>query len=63
MAEPRKKPPPRSSRLDLYSNEDYLASGPGTDPLRPGLTAEAIRLTRLIRALLPTMVRCPGYWR
>ncbi|MFC6881761.1 MULTISPECIES: RNA polymerase sigma factor [Actinomadura] len=39
--------------LFLVFNEGYLASGPGTDPLRPGLTAEAIRLTRLVRALLP----------
>ena len=39
----------------LYSvfNEGYLATGPGTDPVRHDLTAEAIRLTRLIRALLP----------
>ena len=37
--------------LFLVFNEGYLATGP--DPLRPGLTAEAIRLTRLIRALLP----------
>jgi RNA polymerase sigma-70 factor (ECF subfamily) len=28
-------------------------TGPGTDPVRQGLTAEAIRLTRLIRDLLP----------
>ncbi|MFI0482812.1 RNA polymerase sigma factor [Actinomadura sp. 9N215] len=39
--------------LYLVFNEGYLATGPGTDPVRPGLTAEAIRLTRLIRALLP----------
>jgi RNA polymerase sigma-70 factor (ECF subfamily) len=39
--------------LFLLFNEGYLASGPDTDPLRPDLTAEAIRLTRLIRALLP----------
>ncbi|HEY3958861.1 MAG TPA: DUF6596 domain-containing protein [Streptosporangiaceae bacterium] len=39
--------------LFLVFNEGYLATGPGTDPVRPGLTAEAIRLTRLIRALLP----------
>jgi RNA polymerase sigma-70 factor (ECF subfamily) len=39
--------------LFLVFNEGYLATGPGTDPLRPGLTAEAIRLTRLVRALLP----------
>ena len=39
--------------LFLVFNEGYLASGPDTDPLRPDLTAEAIRLTRLIRGLLP----------
>jgi RNA polymerase sigma-70 factor (ECF subfamily) len=39
--------------LFLVFNEGYLATGPDTDPLRPGLTVEAIRLTRLIRALLP----------
>nr|WP_026257660.1 DUF6596 domain-containing protein [Actinopolymorpha alba] len=40
--------------LFLVFNEGYLATGPDTDPLRHELTAEAIRLTRLIRALLPT---------
>jgi RNA polymerase sigma-70 factor, ECF subfamily len=39
--------------LFLVFNEGYLATGPGTDPVRDGLTAEAIRLTRLIRALMP----------
>ena len=39
--------------LFLVFNEGYLASGPDQDPIRPGLTGEAIRLTRLIRALLP----------
>ncbi|GLW91119.1 RNA polymerase sigma factor [Actinokineospora globicatena] len=39
--------------LFLVFNEGYLASGPDTDPLRHDLTAEAIRLTRLIRVLLP----------
>jgi RNA polymerase sigma-70 factor (ECF subfamily) len=39
--------------LFLVFNEGYLASGPDTDPVRQDLTAEAIRLTRLIRALLP----------
>jgi RNA polymerase sigma-70 factor (ECF subfamily) len=39
--------------LYLVFNEGYLATGPDTDPVRPDLTAEAIRLTRLIRALLP----------
>ena len=39
--------------LFLVFNEGYLASGPDTDPLRHDLTAEAIQLTRLLRALLP----------
>jgi RNA polymerase sigma-70 factor (ECF subfamily) len=39
--------------LYLVFNEGYLATGPETDPIRGELTAEAIRLTRLIRALLP----------
>ena len=39
--------------LYLVFNEGYLATGPGTEPVRHDLTAEAIRLTRLIRALLP----------
>lgn len=39
--------------LYLVFNEGYLATGSDTDPLRPDLTAEAIRLTRLIRELLP----------
>lgn len=39
--------------LFLVFNEGYLASGPDTDPVRHDLTAEAIRLTRLIRGLLP----------
>jgi len=39
--------------LFLVFNEGYLATGPDTNPVRLDLTAEAIRLTRLIRALLP----------
>ncbi|HEY0467897.1 MAG TPA: DUF6596 domain-containing protein, partial [Polyangiaceae bacterium] len=39
--------------LYLVFNEGYLATGPDTAPVRQDLTAEAIRLTRLIRALLP----------
>jgi len=39
--------------LFLVFNEGYLATGTGTDPVRADLTAEAIRLTRLIRTLLP----------
>jgi RNA polymerase sigma-70 factor (ECF subfamily) len=37
--------------LFLVFNEGYLATGP--EPVRQDLTAEAIRLARLIRALLP----------
>jgi RNA polymerase sigma-70 factor (ECF subfamily) len=39
--------------LYLVFNEGYLASGPDSDPVRSELTAEAIRLARLIRALMP----------
>ncbi|HVQ86579.1 MAG TPA: DUF6596 domain-containing protein, partial [Actinomycetes bacterium] len=39
--------------LFLVFNEGYLATGPDTDPIRHDLTAEAIRLTRVIRALMP----------
>ena len=39
--------------LFLVFNEGYLATGPDTDPVRHDLTSEAIRLTRLIRALMP----------
>lgn len=39
--------------LFLVFNEGYLATGPDTDPVRHDLTAEAIRLTRLIRGLMP----------
>jgi RNA polymerase sigma-70 factor, ECF subfamily len=39
--------------LYLVFNEGYLATGAGADPVRHDLTAEAIRLTRLIRALMP----------
>jgi RNA polymerase sigma-70 factor, ECF subfamily len=39
--------------LFLVFNEGYLTSGPDTDPVRDDLTAEAIRLTRMIRALMP----------
>jgi len=38
--------------LFLVFNEGYLASGPEVDPIRPALTAEAIRLARLVHALL-----------
>jgi RNA polymerase sigma-70 factor (ECF subfamily) len=39
--------------LYLVFNEGYLASSPDTDPVRRDLTAESIRLTRLVRGLLP----------
>jgi RNA polymerase sigma-70 factor, ECF subfamily len=39
--------------LFLVFNEGYLATGPDTDPVRHELTAEAIRVARLIRALMP----------
>ena len=39
--------------LYLIFNEGYLASGEGSDPIRRDLTGEAIRLTRLVRELLP----------
>jgi RNA polymerase sigma-70 factor (ECF subfamily) len=40
--------------LFLVFNEGYLATSPDTHhPVRPDLTTEAIRLTRLIRALMP----------
>lgn len=38
--------------LFLVFNEGYLATGASTDPVRADLTAEAIRLTRLVRALV-----------
>jgi RNA polymerase sigma-70 factor (ECF subfamily) len=39
--------------LFLVFNEGYLATGPDTPPVRAELTAEAIRLTRLLLGLLP----------
>jgi RNA polymerase sigma-70 factor (ECF subfamily) len=39
--------------LYLVFNEGYLASGAESDPVRAELTGEAIRLTRLVRELLP----------
>jgi RNA polymerase sigma-70 factor, ECF subfamily len=39
--------------LYLIFNEGYLATGPDADPVRDDLTAEAIRLARLLRVLLP----------
>ncbi len=39
--------------LFLVFNEGYLASSADTDPVRHELTNEAIRITRLVRVLLP----------
>jgi RNA polymerase sigma-70 factor, ECF subfamily len=39
--------------LYLVFNEGYLTSRPDTAPVRNDLTAEAIRLTRLLRELMP----------
>ncbi|BBH70076.1 RNA polymerase subunit sigma-24 [Actinoplanes sp. OR16] len=39
--------------LFLVFNEGYLATGPGTDPIRHDLTASAIELTRMLLALMP----------
>ncbi len=39
--------------LFLIFNEGYLGSDPQLEPVRSDLTLEAIRLTRLLRALLP----------
>ena len=39
--------------LYLVFNEGYLASSADADPVRADLTGEAIRLTRLVRTLLP----------
>ncbi len=39
--------------LFLVFNEGYLATSPDVDPVRRDLTTEAIRLTRLVRELLP----------
>jgi RNA polymerase sigma-70 factor (ECF subfamily) len=45
--------------LFLVFNEGYLASGAG-DPLRADLTGEAIRLTRVLRGLLPDAPEVAG---
>ncbi len=39
--------------LYLVFNEGYLATGEDNDPIRAELTGEAVRLTRLVRELLP----------
>ncbi|GGC96742.1 RNA polymerase subunit sigma-24 [Tersicoccus solisilvae] len=46
--------------LYLVFNEGYLASGPDGDPVRRDLTAEAIRLTRLLAAMLPDDAEVAG---
>jgi RNA polymerase sigma-70 factor (ECF subfamily) len=46
--------------LYLVFNEGYLATGPDADPVRPALTAEAIRLARLARDLLPDCGEAAG---
>ena len=46
--------------LFLVFNEGYLATGPDTAPVRHELTAEAIRLTRLIHALMPENCEVAG---
>ncbi|MFC4137286.1 RNA polymerase sigma factor [Microbacterium sp. GCM10011525] len=46
--------------LYLVFNEGYLASGPDAPPIRRELTAEAIRLTRLTRELLPDDAEVAG---
>lgn len=39
--------------LYLVFNEGYLASGEQSEPIRRDLTSEAIRLTRLVKTLMP----------
>lgn len=46
--------------LYLIFNEGYFASGPNVAPLRRDLTGEAIRLTRLVRELLPNEHEATG---
>lgn len=46
--------------LYLVFNEGYFASGPDVPALRTELTTEAIRLTRLIRELLPDDAEVAG---
>ncbi|MDG4824710.1 sigma factor [Asanoa sp. WMMD1127] len=46
--------------LYLIFNEGYLASDPEREAIRGDLTAEAIRLTRLVRDLLPTSGEVAG---
>lgn len=46
--------------LYLVFNEGYLATGPDSEPIRLDLTAEAIRLTRLLHTLMPTEGEATG---
>lgn len=46
--------------LYLIFNEGYLSSTPDAPPIRRELTAEAIRLTRVIRDLLPESAEATG---
>jgi RNA polymerase sigma-70 factor (ECF subfamily) len=46
--------------LYLVFNEGYLASSPDADPVRADLTGEAIRLTRLVRELMPGEAEVAG---
>ncbi|HEY0644132.1 MAG TPA: DUF6596 domain-containing protein [Nocardioides sp.] len=46
--------------LYLVFNEGYLASSADADPVRADLTGEAIRLTRLVRELLPDEAEVAG---
>ena len=46
--------------LYLVFNEGYLASSSDADPVRADLTSEAIRLTRLVRELMPGEAEVAG---
>ena len=46
--------------LYLVFNEGYLASSTDVDPVRADLTGEAIRLTRLVRGLMPDEAEVVG---
>ena len=46
--------------LYLVFNEGYLASSADADPVRADLTSEAIRLTRLVRELMPDEAEVTG---
>ena len=44
----------------LVFNEGYLSSSADASPIRDELTAEAIRLARILRALLPDVPEVTG---